>query len=92
MTQNKYVIISEKGNAENCKETAYHEILDRIWLTYMQGSFNGDYPAMLFRNGKIIVSSELHEIAYKFGNSKRDRIKEVIDKTVAEFPEPDKEV
>lgn len=89
MTQNKYVIIYKKGSAENCKETSYHDILDKIWLSFMQGSYNGDYPAILFRNGKIIVSSQLHEIAYKFGNSKRDRINEVTDKTIAEFPEPD---
>ncbi len=88
MINDRYAIIFEKGWTENYKDKTYHDILDDIYLKYMQGSYHGDYPNMLLRNGKIIVWSGLHDIAYRFGNYKRDKQIETSNMILAKFPEP----
>lgn len=89
MIDDKYVVIFEKGRAENYHDKTYHDILDVIYLNFMQGCYQGDYPNMLLRNGKIIVLSGLHDIAYRFGNYKRDKQIETRMNIIAMFPEPD---
>lgn len=89
MQSDKYVIIFEDGRSVNLTDTSYHNILETIWLSYVQGSYNGNYPNMLLKNGKIIVLSGLHDIAYRYGNFKRDRTEEIEYMVTSAFPEPD---
>lgn len=88
----RYTIIKKSGYAENVKDgKTYYNILDEIWIAHLQGA-NHDYPTMLLRDGKIIIDSNLENVACEYGSLVRNLQQKAEVELRTLFPEPEKEI
>lgn len=84
-----YVIIDTLGRAENVKpEWDWFAILDHVYRQVGSAGGNTPLPEMLLRDGKIIVPSKLHHLAWNYGRQRQARIDEALGNARALYPEP----
>lgn len=91
MTTNRYVIIYEDGRSENVNEGwAYHDILDEVGTNMLHTVYHyKNYPKILIKNGKIVITSQLHDIAYQYVIHKRNMIEKAENELNKKFREPE---
>ena len=86
MADNKFVVITRSGRAENCKaEATYWSILSEIYLAYQGAGANWDRPNMLLLDGKVVIPSGLADKAWEYGRAKYERTSQMVSELQTEL-------
>lgn len=83
-----YTIIRLSGRTEYFPDADYYGVLGNIYHEHMSAGSNWDRPNMLLMNGKVVVSEDVTDIAWKHGERNRQLHNELRDKLRKEF-QPD---
>lgn len=84
----RFTIIRESGRCEFFDTAGYLDILDKVSVEYNSAGGNWDRPNMLLLNGKVVIDSGLSELAWRFGERRRELREETWDKIKTEFKAP----
>lgn len=85
MDKANYTIIRESGRTDFVADASYFTILTSVSTEYRSAGGNWDRPNMLLRNGKIVVTEGLSEIAWQYGKRSQELYDEMLKKIQQEF-------
>lgn len=84
----RFTIIRESGRAEFSDTAGYLDILDKVSIEYNSAGGGWDRPNMLLLNGKVVIESGLSEIAWNYGERRRELSAKSWEKIRSEFVPP----
>lgn len=63
-----YAVIYANGRAETMKDGAtYWSVLSEVYTAYQSAGGNWNQPAMLLKDGKVVVEKGLADLAWQYG-------------------------
>ena len=85
-----WVVLTEKGRVWKAmpKEPNYYKILDYAFNEFCSAGSTWDRPNQLFRDG-VLIHSNLHAIAYNYGDALRKALSAASNKVREQFKEPE---
>ena len=85
MAKHNFTIIRYSGHTSWHGDTEYRAILDLVYADFRTAGRNWDAPNMLLMDGKVVVESGFADMAWKYGERRRELFLGLEEAIEAEF-------
>lgn len=80
-----FTVITNRGRAKTYDQVSYFSVLTAIYDEFRSGGSNHDLANMLLLNGKVVVTSGLNELAYKYCTERDEAMQKARDEVQRMF-------
>ena len=88
MAKHNFTVIRDSGRTSWHGDTEYRAVLDLVYADFRTAGSNWDAPNMLLMDGKVVVESGFADMAWKYGERRRQLFLGVEEAIEAEFNGP----
>lgn len=85
MAKHNFTVIRDSGRTSWHGDTEYRAVLDLVYADFRTAGSNWDAPNMLLMDGKVVVESGFADMAWKYGERRRQLSLGVEEAIEAEF-------
>lgn len=85
MAKHNFTVIRKSGRTSWHGDTEYRTVLDLVYADFRTAGRNWDAPNMLLMDGKVVVESGFADMAWKYGERRRELFLGLEEAIEAEF-------